>query len=32
MILVLLYIPGSENPDVKQAASCVLTELPEEIR
>lgn len=32
MILVLLYIPGPENSDIEQAASCVLTELPEEIK
>lgn len=32
MILVLLYIPGPENGDIKQAASRVLTELPEEIK
>lgn len=32
MILVLLYIPGPENGDIKQAASRVLTELPKEIK
>ena len=32
MILVLLYIPGPENGDIKQAASHVLTEVPKEIK
>lgn len=29
MVLVLIYIPGLYVPDIKQAASHVLTESPE---